>query len=289
MLLYAERYSQFVASLPFVITNRRIAMTPALARRIRRACSTRSNPTDLGDELAERASRRRFALCFSLRLRHAAYDKRPEHRTRRAADDAFVHYGRARSDNFTAARDLLVWPRDDSAILFGRHLVLARVPIQLSPTERDLQIRVSGRSYEALLGSLRLKILSTVWSNELNAPDVSVNCSTTSMDDPAFAAACGVHSKVVDEIGMERVEYMWCDNPNRDENGCCRRYASLNLPLDGAIATAIDYISSDAAEWTSVSADNRADLAPLLACFAPMSCHVGSWVRFGVARRPANW
>ena len=67
-----------------------------------------------------------------------------------------------------------------------------------------------------------LKILSTVWSNELNAPDVSVNCSTTSMDDPAFAAACGVHSKVVDEIGMERVEYMWCDNPNRDKNGCCR-------------------------------------------------------------------
>lgn len=40
-------------SLPFVVLNKRTAVTRPLARRIERACSGKSNPTDLADELLE--------------------------------------------------------------------------------------------------------------------------------------------------------------------------------------------------------------------------------------------
>ena len=65
------------------------------------------------------------------------------------------------------------------------------------------------------------------------------------------------------------MEYLWCGNVNRDERGCCRRFPSLNFPLGGAAA--VDYISTDATEWTSISAANRNDLVPLLGRFAAIT------------------
>ena len=52
--LYAERFPWWVQGLPFVVTNKRTALTRSLSRRIIRACSTKSNPNDLANELAER-------------------------------------------------------------------------------------------------------------------------------------------------------------------------------------------------------------------------------------------
>jgi hypothetical protein len=51
--LYAQRYYWYVASLPYVVLNRRTAVTRPIARRIMRACQAGSNPTDLAEELLE--------------------------------------------------------------------------------------------------------------------------------------------------------------------------------------------------------------------------------------------
>lgn len=51
--LYAQRYYWYVAAMPYVVLNRRTAVTRVLARRIVRACSEHGNPTDLAEELLE--------------------------------------------------------------------------------------------------------------------------------------------------------------------------------------------------------------------------------------------
>ena len=51
--LYAQRYYWYIASLPYVVLNKRTAVTRVLARRIMRACAAGSNPTDMAEELLE--------------------------------------------------------------------------------------------------------------------------------------------------------------------------------------------------------------------------------------------
>jgi hypothetical protein len=51
--IYAERYAWWVESLEYVVLNKRTAVTRLLARRIMRACTKGSNPTDLAEELLE--------------------------------------------------------------------------------------------------------------------------------------------------------------------------------------------------------------------------------------------
>ena len=51
--LYAERYDWWVESLEYVVLNKRTAITRSLSRRIMRACTKGSNPTDLAEELLE--------------------------------------------------------------------------------------------------------------------------------------------------------------------------------------------------------------------------------------------
>ena len=51
--LYAERYQFWVESLEYVVLHKRTAITRSLARRIMRACTKGSNPTDLAEELLE--------------------------------------------------------------------------------------------------------------------------------------------------------------------------------------------------------------------------------------------
>ena len=52
--LYAQRYDWYIYSLPYVVLNKRTAISMSLARRIKRACTRYSNPTDLADELSSR-------------------------------------------------------------------------------------------------------------------------------------------------------------------------------------------------------------------------------------------
>jgi hypothetical protein len=268
MLLYAERYAWFVASLPFVITNRRTAVTRSLTRRLKRGCATRSNPTDIADELAERKSEVFHTLLLSVYGMHDWVRQRSR-----------TNGGQLSMENFTMT-DPYIITREQLGICPSGHALVRRFfsgdtaasrEYQFSFRQQNVTCRIGAVDghMKAFSGLSDWSILNTLWSNEVNAPVLSVNCSTTSMDDPAFAAGAAAHNAVVQALGLERMEYLWCDNVNRDERGCCRRFPSLNLPLGGAAA--VDYISTDATEWTSISAANRNDLVPLLGRFAAIT------------------
>ena len=72
------------------------------------------------------------------------------------------------------------------------------------------------------------QVRQTIFSNDVNAPVISINLSSASLDDPALVAACDVYNQVVNLTGMERMSIMYLDCPNRDAGGAIRRFPSLN-------------------------------------------------------------
>ena len=72
------------------------------------------------------------------------------------------------------------------------------------------------------------QVRQTVWSNDVNAPVISINLTTASLDDPALVAACDAYNQVVNVTGMAPISIMYLDCPNRDAGGAIRRFPSLN-------------------------------------------------------------
>ena len=72
-----------------------------------------------------------------------------------------------------------------------------------------------------------LKIRQTVFSNDVNAPAISVWVASASMDDPAFVAVCTVYNAVLAVTKMLPLMLLFLDCPLRDAGGAARRFPQL--------------------------------------------------------------
>jgi hypothetical protein len=73
----------------------------------------------------------------------------------------------------------------------------------------------------------------TVWSSQLNAPLLSINTDTTSLNDGAFVLAAEAMRSVYSDAQREPVALAYVDNPHRDEKGLVRAFPSLASGVDG--------------------------------------------------------
>ena len=84
-----------------------------------------------------------------------------------------------------------------------RHFFLsvheARSPYQLSFRQQNVPMSIGAVDATFKRGKALslLKIRQTVFSNDVNAPAIGIWCSSASMDDPAFVAACADYNKVI--------------------------------------------------------------------------------------------
>lgn len=222
---YAERYYWYVASLPYVVLNRRTAVTRSLARRIMRAQgSGSSNPTDLATELLETKSEWFDLLRAQVMGMHAwakvrIGTKQPTMRQVCMGEYEPVTH---KSVAFCAPGDALI-----------RHFFLA-----VSDAEKDYKFSWRQQNVGVTVGAIdatfkrgsalkTLKVRQTVWSNDLQAPLVAVFVNSASMDEPAFVAACDDYNTVVRRTGMEPMRLCYIDCTFRDGPGAARRLPSL--------------------------------------------------------------
>ena len=152
MLLYAERYAWFVASLPFVITNRRTAVTRSLARRITRGCATRSNSTDIADELAERKNETFDTLLLSV------YGMHDWVRGRTRANG-----GQLTMDSFTMA-DPYIITREQLGICSSGHALVRRFFLDDTAASQEYKFSFRQQNVTCRIGAVdgHLKCFSGV-------------------------------------------------------------------------------------------------------------------------------
>ncbi len=250
--LYAQRYYWYVASLPYIVVNKRTALTRPLARRIMRACTSGSNATDLAEELLELKAEWFDLLRAQVVGMHLwAADRSPGQQltleqTSMGAYSDITH----KSVAFCAPGLALI-----------QHFYLA-----VSDAEKEYKFSWRQQNVGVTVGALDatmkrgsaladLKIRQTLWSNDLQAPLIAVFVNSASMEDPAFTSACKVYNQVVIRCGMEPMRLLYLDCPFRDGPGAARRLPSLTRPHTDA---ELDY-RSDHEEPYLVDAISKCD------------------------------
>ena len=76
--------------------------------------------------------------------------------------------------------------------------------------------------------SVLFPVRQTVWSIDMNAPAISINLSTASLNASPLVDACKTFNEVVRATGMQPIALMYLDNPRRDGDGALSLFPSLN-------------------------------------------------------------
>ena len=222
--IYAERYGWYVASLPYIILNKRTAVTRPLSRRIMRACSRYSNPTDLAAELLEYKSEAFTNMQLYYYGFHVWASKHDS--GEQLTMEAML---RGRLEILTPEGVGLCSPGDALIRHFFDAVATNQTLYQLSWRQQNVPVSIAAVDASYKRGKVLddLTICQTVWSNDINAPAISAMVNSASMDDPAFAAACEEYCKVVRKLGLGTMKLMYLDCPLRDSGGARRRFPSL--------------------------------------------------------------
>jgi hypothetical protein len=229
-----------VASLPYIITNKRTALTRPLANMIVRALSRRGNPTDFADELWEYKSEALSRLQAEV-LSMQVWAKQRTAGAQLTLDQMRYH----QVDAPTAQSIGLCAPGKKLISHFFVNVEAAKETYQLSWRQQNVPVRIGSVDATFKRGKALgdLNIRQTLWSNDVNAPVVTAMVQSASMDDPAWSAACKDHAAVVDDTGMEPISIAYIDCPQRDGPGLARRYPTL---LNGSKAVDFNFDMANA-------------------------------------------
>ena len=213
-----------MASLPYVILNKRTAVTSKLARRIVRACARYSNPTDLAAELLEYKHEAFSALQLQVYGMHVWAGNRDP-----GAQLTMKQMTLGKLVEITPESVGLCAPGDALIRHFFSAIATAASVYKLSWRQQNVAMRVGSVDAHFKRGKVLvdLKIRQTVWSNDANCPVISIMVNSASMDDPALVAACDEYAAVVRKLGMGAIELLYLDCPGRDAGGAGRRFPSL--------------------------------------------------------------
>ena len=218
LFLYAQRYYWYVASLPYVILNRRTAVTRELAREV---MIPGSNPTDLAKRLLEFKSE-----WFDL-LRAQVLGMHLWAKQRRIGQQLTMD--QFRMSKFEApTHESVAMCAPGHALL--RHLFLA-------VSDADEQYKFSWRQQNvagtvwAVDASMKrgkalpqCKIRQTLWSCDVQAPLGAFFVNSASMDDDGFSAGCTEVSEVMEKLAIPPAKLAYMDCTVRDGPGFARRF-----------------------------------------------------------------
>ena len=232
--LYAQRYYWYVAGLPYVVLNKRTAITRELARQI---MIPGSNPTDLSKQLLEFKTEWFDLLRAQVIGMHAWSKERRSGQQLTLEQLCMPAY-----ENVTHESVALCAP--GHALIRHFYLAVSDAEASYKFSWRQQNVGVTVAAVDASLKRGKalelLKVRQTVWSNDVQAPLVSVFVSSASLDDSGFSAACKDYNAVVTRVGMQPMQLLYLDCTFRDGPGAIRRFPQLAQAIAGS---EIDYAS----------------------------------------------
>ena len=177
---------RYVHSLPYVILNKRTAVTRSVERRLVRS-GVKTNPTSLAEEfLADK-----YEALASLQAQ--VYGMHVWAQARQAGTQLTLEQMTMDEVELVTAESVGICAPGEALI---RHFFLsvhqARAPYQLSWRQQNVPMTIGSvdATYKRGKALDLLKIRQTVFSNDVCAPVISVWVSSASLDDTAVAEAC---------------------------------------------------------------------------------------------------
>ena len=218
---------RYVHSLPYVILNKRTAVTRRVERRLVRA-GIKTNPTALAEEFLED---KHEALSS---LQAQVYGMHVWAQAKQAGQQLTLEQMMMDEPELVTAESIGLCSPGQALI---RHFFLAvqnaRAPYQLSWRQQNVPMTIGSVDATFKRGKALdlLKIRQTVFSNDVCAPAISVWVPSASMDDSAFSAACADYNKVLRCTHMLPLKLMYLDCPSRDAGGAGRRFPQLTAGM----------------------------------------------------------
>ena len=214
---------RYVHSLPYVILNKRTAVTRSVERRLVRS-GVKTNPTSLAEEfLADK-----YEALASLQAQ--VYGMHVWAQARQAGTQLTLEQMTMDEVELVTAESVGLCAPGEALI---RHFFLsvhqARAPYQLSWRQQNVPMTIGSvdATYKRGKALDLLKIRQTVFSNDVCAPVISVWVSSASLDDTAFAEACDDYERVQRVTKMLKLSALYLDCPHRDAGGAGRRFPRL--------------------------------------------------------------
>jgi len=209
--------------LPYVILNKRTAVTRSVERRLVRS-GVKTNPTSLAEEfLADK-----YEALASLQAQ--VYGMHVWAQARQAGTQLTLEQMMMDEVELVTAESVGLCAPGEALI---RHFFLsvhqARAPYQLSWRQQNVPMTIGSvdATYKRGKALDLLKIRQTVFSNDVCAPVISVWVSSASLDDTAFAEACDDYERVQRVTKMLKLSALYLDCPHRDAGGAGRRFPRL--------------------------------------------------------------